>query len=374
MAPNPLQIASQFAGAFCIAIATLGEASAQEGEQRLFFDEGGDVDVSNLLARGGFIPIPIIITEPAVDNGIGVVAYFVGKPPADSDLPPSRTIVGGAVTGNGSKGAGFVRTGAIADGRILYNVAFGTGLAVLDFYPGNRNFALTYNNDITFAGVRARYRFGDSGFSAGPVVTYRQNEIALDAGDHSPRLETFAGHEIDLPSIGFTLHFDNRDNPFTPTTGLNVVSEVQLFDEALGSDADFTSASLFGAWFGSRDDWTLGVMANLEYTSDESPFFMEPDIDLRGVERNRYRGDSLLSGELELRRQFSPRWGALAFVGYGRTFGDGDADADAVSYGGGIRYRIAEKLGLDLGVDIGVGPDDEILYLQFGHAWGRRMD
>lgn len=45
-----------------------------------------------------------------------------------------------------------------------------------------------------------------------------------------------------------------------------------------------------------------------------------------------------------------------------------------VGGGGGFRYRIARKLGLDAGVDVAVGPGGAVFYLQFGHAWGMGMD
>ncbi len=117
---------------------------AQEQSWRsLFFDEtDGAFDVSNHLAQGSFLAMPIIITEPAVDQDFGIAGYFVKNPPPGSGQPPTRTIIRGARTGNGSNGAGFMRTGAIADGRILYNVAVGKGVEVPDFQPGNRDLTL----------------------------------------------------------------------------------------------------------------------------------------------------------------------------------------------------------------------------------------
>ncbi|QDY68603.1 hypothetical protein [Qingshengfaniella alkalisoli] len=351
-------------------------AIAQEhGWKDLLIDEqDGHLDMSNLLARGGFIPMPIIITEPAVDGGFGLSAYFVGNPEPGSGLPPTRTIAGGAVTGNGSSGGGFMRSGALGGGKFLYSFAAGAGLSVMDFYPGNRDFALTYNNDIRFVALRARYKFGDSGFSAGPSFRYRSNDVRADAGDRFPGIEDVLGREIVLPSLGLEAHFDNRDNPITPTDGFNVVAEAQSYDGAWGSDRDFSSASLFGAWFGTQADWTLGIMGNAAVTSGDAPFFMEPDINIRGLARNRYRGERALSTELEIRKQVTPRWAVLGFAGYGETFGGGDSDSDAKTYGGGVRYRIARKIGLDVGLDYARGPEQDVFYIQFGHAWGRQMD
>ena len=346
----------------------------------LFFDEqDGYFDVSNLLARGGFFPVPIIITEPAVDNGFGLAAYFVRNPEPGSGRPPERSVVGGARTGNGSNGFGLMHSGSFFDGNLLYNVAAATGLAVLDFHPGNRNLATRYNNDIDYIGASARYRIGASGFSAGPTIRYRRNDVVFDLGEDFPGADPFLGRETDLVAAGLELHYDDRDNPLTPTRGSNVIAAVQRFDEALGSDVGFTSLSLLGAWFGTWESWTLGAMARLQATEGGAPFFMEPDINIRGLARNRYTGDRVLSTELELRRRITPRWSVLGFVGYGRATNSGSVlsesgSGDAAAFGAGFRYRVARKLGLDVGIDVARGPDDTVVYIQFGHAWAPSMD
>jgi hypothetical protein len=68
-----------------------------------------------------------------------------------------------------------MRTGAIADGRILYNVALGEGPAVLDTYPGNGDLALTDNNDILLIGRKLGLDGGvDLDFGPDQEVVYLQ--------------------------------------------------------------------------------------------------------------------------------------------------------------------------------------------------------
>ena len=65
--------------------------------------------------------------------------------------------------------------------------------------------------------------------------------------------------------------------------------------------------------------------------------------------------------------------GPVAFLAAdGSTFGDGATEV--TSYGLGLRYRIARLLGLDVGVDYAFGPDQDVVYIQFGHAWESEMD
>ena len=47
-----------------------------------------------------------------------------------------------------------------------------------------------------------------------------------------------------------------------------------------------------------------------------------------------------------------------------------EKDAEqAYNSGAGFRYLIARKLGLGVGIDIAVGPEDTVPYLIIGSAW-----
>src|SRR6185503_12466507 len=68
----------------------------------------GWLDVSGLLEQKyGFLPIPLIITEPAVGYGGGLGLMFLSKPlphTEDGLGRPSITAVGGIATENGTWG------------------------------------------------------------------------------------------------------------------------------------------------------------------------------------------------------------------------------------------------------------------------------
>ncbi len=51
--------------------------------------EDGWLDASEWLIENayGFLPVPIIITEPAVDNGLGLAGIFFHKPKPDDPKP-----------------------------------------------------------------------------------------------------------------------------------------------------------------------------------------------------------------------------------------------------------------------------------------------
>jgi len=92
------------------------------------------------------------------------------------------------------------------------------------------------------------------------------------------------------------------------------------------------------------------------------------------VEVLRYQGDQTAEVEAELRWQLHPRFSLLAFGGAGVARSQdvpSNPDKTVVSAGAGIRYLIARTYGLQMGLDVGVGPNGPILYVVFGSAWVR---
>ena len=70
----------KLAGWLAFALTLMFSSSIQAGwfNENMIDPEDGKLDVSNYLASArGFLPVPIIITEPAVGYGLGAaVAYF----------------------------------------------------------------------------------------------------------------------------------------------------------------------------------------------------------------------------------------------------------------------------------------------------------
>jgi hypothetical protein len=366
------------------ALAGLPATPAQSFDWRAEFidPEDGYLDVSGLLSRGGFIPVPIIITEPAVKGGFGIAGQFIHSPTTPG-AAPGRTIVGGAYTGNGSWGGGVLRQGTLANGQLLYR--FGLGLAdlTLPIFPFGGSTEVDYGNKAKFGFGNIRYKIPDTPFSVGPRFIYRTSDVSLQAqGPLADRvnniIERFSG-EHEYAALGLSMNYDTRNNPISPTQGINAILTYDVYSDALGSDREFNAGQLnIHAFQELGDIWSFGTRLSLDGVSSDAPFFMAPAVDLRGVESGRYQGETALSVEVELRHQVTPRWAGVVFGGYGQTFAGNsrlyESQDDIWTYGAGIRYRIARKLGIDVGLDVARGPEDTIFYIQFGHAWGRTMD
>ncbi|MEQ9693944.1 hypothetical protein [Shimia sp. SDUM112013] len=352
-------------------------AVAERGFRDLMTDpEDQRFDISEYLARGGFIPVPIIITEPALGKGLGLAATFLDYSGLPEGNDPTITVLGGVATGNGSRAAAAFRKGSFQGGRFKYTAALGGGSVNMTFYPtGNRGF--DFNNVAKVAYLEGRMRMGDSALFLGPSLTIANTEVSPDFGSGIP-LPPALTQDVQLNALGVLASYDTLDNPLTPTQGYHVNAHLRRYDGAIGSDVDYSMLSLFGAGFISPNpDWTFAAMLKGEGTSGNTPFFMEPSMDIRGVPLNRYQGDRVFSSEIELRRRIGERWAILGFAGYGRTTAGGGSaitnNNEAFTGGLGVRYRVARRFGLDMGLDVAVGPEDTIVYIQLGHAWGRHL-
>ena len=123
----------------CKSLLLLLAALSVPGQANQFIDPlDGALDFSDYLSENafGFLPVPVIITEPAVDGGLGMVGLFFQEDDeaaaerkaamAETDnpgaylLPPSVWAAFGAYTGNDSWMAGGGHMGFYRDGRIRY--------------------------------------------------------------------------------------------------------------------------------------------------------------------------------------------------------------------------------------------------------------
>ncbi|MFC1778487.1 hypothetical protein ACFL3I_14330, partial [Pseudomonadota bacterium] len=110
--------------------------------ETLIDPEDGMLDASDYLASArGFLPVPIIITEPAVGYGLGLaVAYFHAPKEIDHEEhphqgPPSISVGFGAKTENGTYLYGAGHSGVWKDDHIRYLGAVAKMNVNMSFYP-----------------------------------------------------------------------------------------------------------------------------------------------------------------------------------------------------------------------------------------------
>ncbi len=354
-----------------------GAAAAQK-----FTDpEDGAFDISNyLLNNKGLMPVPALITEPAVGYGGGLMLLYFSESMSEAGqkaresgealAPPNVTGVGGLMTENGSRGGGLFHFHTWGGDRYRYLGALAQGRMNLDYY-GALNRGRSYELKGTMLVQQLLVKLGESKWYAGPRYTYFNSRTTF-AGQMASELKA-SDVTRRVGKLGLVVDYDGRDNMFYPTKGAYAELEAQFARPSFGSSQSFNTYGARGyAWQPLSPRWTLGLRLDSQVTSGTVPFYAQPYVDLRGVSRGRYQDKNALTTEVELRWNVTPRWSVLGFSGVGKAYGRWNRFGEAssiVSAGAGFRYLIARKLGLSVGVDVAHSKDQNAFYIQVGSAW-----
>jgi hypothetical protein len=283
-------------------------------------------------------------------------------------------------TENGTHGLFAGHLGTWMDGKLRTQVGVADATVNLDFFglggdrnPGGTGLAYTIGARGGVAG--GSYRLGESALWVGLRYALAKTNVTFSGPFAGLPGVAPADFDLRLAALTPSLTLDTRDNFFTPTQGWYVDLSVPLFREALGSDRNFQTASLTAINYRRLSGSLFFAMrGTAQASSDGTPFYLRPFVALRGVEVLRYQGDQTAEAEAELRWQLHPRFSLVAFGGAGVARSQdtpSNPDKTVVSGGAGIRYLIARTYGLQMGLDVGVGPNGPILYVVFGSAWVR---
>ena len=116
----------------------------------------------------------------------------------------------------------------------------------------------------------------------------------------------------------------------------------------------------------------LGTRLDYWFANGDTPFYALPYIDLAGIPVLRYQGENVFVGEFRPRWDFRFRWSLVGFIGAGwaeDSVSDYSGSEAQVAGGAGIRYFLARRLGLRVGLDVARGPEETAIYIIVGNAW-----
>ena len=353
---------------------------AQEKELSFFDAQDKQFDLSEYMSQVyGFIPVPIIITEPSVGYGGGVALVYLHdnllgkKTKSGRRVPPSISGIIGAATENGTKIGGAFHIGYWREDTIRTTTYIGYPDIFIDIYKDDN--AIAMNMKGFFAYQNVKFRVSESDFFIGASYMYIAPDISFDL----PLLEQDFGKTVNISSVGLLADFDTRDNKISPNKGMYLSAKALFYDKNLGSDYTlqrYKASTLFFNQLSKQFNLDFNLIGET-VNGEKIPPYLLPFVMMRGIPIMRYQGESILSLETQLTYRFKPRWSALVFGGVARTFGTqvltqsiDFKDAPNIYAGGvGFRYLIAKKFGLRMGIDIAKSKNDKAFYIQFGSAW-----
>lgn len=379
-AAAPIEIEKGRRRGWCAPVVAAGLllASAQVHAASKFIDpEDGAFDLSDLLlTHRGVLPVPTLITEPAVGYGLGLGLLYFTMPkkgadaPDDSRTPPNVTGLGGFATGTHSWGAGLMHFHTWDDDHIRYLGVIGKVGLHLNYY-GIQNQPRAYQLDGIAVVQQVLFRIGNSHWYVGPRYTFFDSRTRF--GPVIPQGIRQFEKDQRVAKAGVVVDYDTRDNMFYPSSGTYAELEADLARGGLGSSTNFQEQTARGyQWIPLSKSWVLGLRADTGFSQGNIPFFAQPYVSLRGVSDAKFQDSNQLTAEAEIRWNVTPRWAVLGFGGVGKAYGHLHSFSDAPTafgFGTGFRYLIARKLGLSMGIDVAHGPGQNAFYVQVGSAW-----
>ena len=337
---------------------------------------------------GKFLVVPIVITEPAIGEGLGAgLMYFHAEKPATppkiltgqevqrtgqrSKAPPTASGVFAAYTNSDTAGIGFGHSRSWADDRYRF-VGAVAGLKVNStVYAADIPFNFAIEGNLVYAEIKRR--FSDTNLFVGASLSSLNADVGFKiGGDVIPPIEFF---DFAFRTTGVALSgiYDGRDDTMMPSSGQLVDLTTWWYGDALGSDYDYTSVRLKAHSFHRlHENIVLGLRFDASTVGGDPPFFAEPYVSLRGIPALRFQGKTAGVAEIEGRYKLAKRWAAIAFAGMGYTDTSEplfDTENSIRAWGIGMRYQAIESQNIWVGLDLAGGPEDDAWYIQVGHPW-----
>ncbi len=338
---------------------------------------------SFLLEHKGLLPVPTIVTEPAVGYGGGAaLVYFHNrKKQYKSYVPPNISGVLGLATENGTWATGAFHSHTFGENRVRTMTAAGKPVVHYNYYGNNSELLskhpIKVKLDSWLFFQRAQVRLGESKFYLGLSYSYFKTDITLDAKSDNPLIDELI-KRLNVNSVISKLKpmvvYDSRDNVFTPTKGINAELSLNYSAEWLGSSQDYNllRAKFYG-FYPLNDRLFSGWRFEENTLFGDAPFYAYPFVQLRGIPAMRYQGDNTVLAETEWRYAAHKRFSLIGFSGLGKAFESTKTfnETDwAYTVGTGFRYEIARLLGLHMGTDFAWGNGkDFAFYIVFGSSW-----
>ena len=288
-----------------------------------FFTEEGDFDASEYMSQAyGFLPVPIIITEPAVGYGGGFTLVYLHdtlmgtKSSSGRRIPPSISGVVALGTENGTQGFGGFHIGYWLEDTLRTATYIGKPNVFIDLYAGNQAVQLHVDGFLFYQSVKKRIL--ESDFFLGLSYMYVKSDINLDF-DLKPLIT-----EDTIASVSLIAEYDSRDNQLSPTSGMFLSGRAQIYDDKVGGDYNFINYKMTNLFYNQLNE-TMNVDFSLvgeTVTANRreiSPY-LYPFISMRGLPMMKYQGGSVLTLQTEFSYNFTSRWEGTLFGGVGRAF------------------------------------------------------
>jgi outer membrane protein assembly factor BamA len=330
--------------------------------------------------KGTWLPVPIPVSNPTIGSGLqAAILYLHPQTSEDSEVPNATSGIAGMYTDSDSWLLGGFHDGNWNEDQLRYRLAVGTGEFNLDYF-GLDDQSLLKNNpipysitsDLLFAQLLHRLPYTKDWYF-GLRYVYSDSKLTFNILDGVELPPNANENNLTTSSLGLLSNYDSRDNNYYPTGGNYFEMALSRDSDSWGSDFEFDKFSSFYRYYFSLSDKDIvAIQARYDIVSGNAPFYLLPFLQMRGFAAGKYQNDVALSGHLEWRHKFLPRWGIIAFYEIGsvsNTVSDIFKSQTIDSFGVGIRWQVTADKKLNLGIDFAKSDFDSAVYVKVGESY-----
>lgn len=332
------------------------------------------------ISAGQFLAVPIPVSNPTVGSGLQVaLLYLHGEDPdASEDTPNGTTGLGGMYTDTESSLFGLFHDDYLFDDKLRLRGGLGVADVNIEYFGSNTDTDLgdspiEYNLQAEFAMIQALTRIpGTQNWFAGLRALGMKADISFHLSDIYPGIPDL-GSGLNIANLAIVSEYDTRDNNYYSTKGRYFEASISRDDESFGSDYDFDRYSAsYNHYFPLNDKNVIAVRGVATEVDGSIPFFLLPSLKMRGFASGRYQDEALMSGHIEWRHKFHPRWGVIVSAEAGKvgnSIGELSDNDLITSVGAGIRWQVSRDQPMHLGIDVGFSGNEQAIYLQIGERF-----
>lgn len=341
-------------------------------------------DSAAATSGGTFIPLPVLFYQPETGTGFGALASYLFRPGRQPPSVPASEFGGYAIyttrkqilTSLGTRL--YLSGGALRLAGNVQYIKFPTKFwGIGNDTPGSAEEDYTPR---TLLAVVEGQREVRRGWFLGARVQAARRTLREMADSGQLVTGTVPGSADGAMVEGtLLLTYDARDNTIYPTRGHYHQAGVLGASTDLGSDFGYAGTRLdLRGYLSPARRHVLALRAVGETRSGIPPFDVLPqlggDVLLRGYYQGRFRDRTLVALQTEYRMPVIWRIGVVAFAEAGQVsprVGALRLAAFKASLGGGLRFLLSPREGLNVRADYGYGLDVKSggFYLAIGEAF-----
>ncbi|WP_340112709.1 hypothetical protein [Maribellus mangrovi] len=345
----------------------------------LYFDESDTSRFTN--DQKGLLPIPMIVTEPALGGfGGGVALGYLhsNKRSLRKNTPATVSGIFGGMTMNKSWLYGAAHSETFFNDHLRYTGVVVKSEVNIAFYEKILSATIPIKVKLNLWGTAHKllFRLGETNLFLGPRYIFSKTVIRPDINTTSPGLDSLINNitgTSKLGMLGLVFSFQNVKNTFSPDKGFDAGLYLDYNATFFGGDENFAKMELFTKYYFNPAQKIYGaVRFEGQFVENNAPFYAKPYVDLRGVPAMRYQGDNLILAETQWRWAFYKELSVLGFVGSAKAMNDFAKfkDADWIyNYGGGFRFALKKLFRIRLGVDAAWSNEDFAWYISVGSSF-----